>query len=302
MTHQYPTDVSNQINAIIVGHPTKKNKFCKHIQKVIREAEKYWQYLQDERQKSKGTEHKKKDKWFLYDAFLMDWEMGECVYFAGEESFVQFYMEEKPKPDPLSYLHSMIWSAVGQEYEGLELLDYQFILLAIIHDAQNLTAGRECIYFNPLKGDGLSDRLCRAVWHSLEKNQASKDIQGTINTAIRAVIAVLDGENTLSVNKPQGKDRQGEIETKSDKRQTITLQQFFNDYCDLSKRPDITSKREMLLREDREGRIKLPLVGKKKNYRKGQTYLFCLDSLLENWTTYRKKLTTLPPLKETGNK
>jgi len=85
-------------------------------------------------------------------------------------------------------------------------------------------------------------------------------------------------------------------------RQSITLQQFFKDYCDLSKRIDIDSKREMLLREYRKKNIKLPLVKKKKDYRRGQTYLFRLDELLNEWPNYRMKLTTLPPLKKSGNK
>jgi len=97
-------------------------------------------------------------------------------------------------------------------------------------------------------------------------------------------------------------DGQGGTKTEREKRERITLQQFFKDYCDLSSRPDIASKREMLLREHREERIKLPLVGKKKDYRKGQTYLFWLDELLNKWPTYQETLTTLPSLKKTGNK
>lgn len=97
-------------------------------------------------------------------------------------------------------------------------------------------------------------------------------------------------------------DGQGETKTKPDERQRITLQQFFKDYCDLSKRIDIDSKREMLLREYRKKKIKLPLVGTKKRYRKGQTYLFWLDNLLKKWPEYRLNLTTLPPLKKSGDK
>lgn len=76
----------------------------------------------------------------------------------------------------------------------------------------------------------------------------------------------------------------------------INLQQFFNVHCDLSDKPDLSSKRKMLLQEDGK-RIKLPLVGTKKDYRRGQTYLYLTDKLLTNWQTYRKILSTLPPLK-----
>jgi hypothetical protein len=58
----------------------------------------------------------------------------------------------------------------------------------------------------------------------------------------------------------------------------------------------------MLLREYRKKNIELPLVGNKEDYRKGQTYLFWLDELLDKWQTYRKDLPTLPPLKKSGDK
>lgn len=84
--------------------------------------------------------------------------------------------------------------------------------------------------------------------------------------------------------------------------QTITIKDFINKYCDLSEKPDIISKREMLLREDRQGRITLPVVGSKDSYRQGQTYLYYLNRLLNEWSNYRMTLTTLPPLKKSTNK
>jgi hypothetical protein len=213
-------EVSEQINEFIVGHPVKKNKFCKHIGKVIREAEKYGQYLQDEWQKAKEAgltrcdEKKDKQKWFFWSAFTNDWMVGDSVYFAGGEySGVQFYMEGKPKPDPLCYLSSMIWACVGQEYEGLERLDYQFVLLAIIHDAQNWQAGRERIYFNPTEGEGLSDRLSRAAWKRLESYKTPygfKDVRQTIETAIRAVKANLEQEE-------EGQSNGGKVDSPNEK-------------------------------------------------------------------------------------
>jgi hypothetical protein len=84
------------------------------------------------------------------------------------------------------------------------------------------------------------------------------------------------------------------------KEKRIKLKDFIKKYCDLSDKPDIDSKCEMLLRERRNKRIELPLVD--INYRPGQRYLYRLDDLLSNWSNYRMTLTTLPPLKESANK
>lgn len=206
-------EVANQINELIVGHPANKAKFHEHIEKIIREAEKYGQYLRSVWQKAKKAglthydENKDKKKWFWWTAYSNDWSWGECVYFDNDEWLnVQFYIEGEPKLDPLAYLHSMIWGSVGQVYEGLELLDYQFVLLAIIHDAQNWQAGREKIYFNPLEKKTLSDRLCQAVCHRLEKIQhrtfGSEDVHQTIETALRAVKAYL-----TSTRQPETKQK-----------------------------------------------------------------------------------------------
>ena len=287
--NQYFTDVWEQINEIIVGHPVKKDKFRKRISKVIGEAEKYWQYLQDQRQKSKDFSDEMKDKWFLWDAFLNDWEMGECVYFAGDEDlFVQFYMEEKPKPDPLSYLYSMIWGAVGQEYEGLEVLDYQFILLAIIHDVQNWQAGRELIYFNPRKGERLSDRLCRAVWRRLEKNQAPnvfKDVQVTINTAMLAVRANLEQE----------KDEHGSIESGEQVKKITKLTDFILNCCEDT--TSIPSKANRIHEFVKKGEIKF--MPKPINKTKGnQTKLYNEEKLRRIWPKLKEKIKSLPNLKD----
>lgn len=169
----------------------------KHTEKVIQKAEEYGQYLRTEWQKAKEaglTQHdnnKGGEEWFWWTAHMNDFMSGECVYFAYEECLdAQFYMNEKPKLDPLSYLSSMIWGSVGEDYNGLELLDYQFVLLAIIHDAQNWQAGRKRIYFNPLEKKTLSDRLCRAVWHHLESKIDSynfRDVKNTIKKALQKI-------------------------------------------------------------------------------------------------------------------
>lgn len=187
-------EVAKEINELIVGYPANKNIFCKHIGKVIQKAEEYGQYLRAEWQRAKEAgltqydENKEEGKWFWWTAWAQDNWKGKLVYFSGDEFLgVQFYIEGKPKPNPLGYLHSMIWGSVGQVYNGLELFDYQFVLLAIIHDAQSWQAGRERIYFNPLEGKILSDRLCQAVWHYLLDRFQDRDVQGIVGTALRVV-------------------------------------------------------------------------------------------------------------------
>ncbi len=101
---------------------------------------------------------------------------------------------------------------------------------------------------------------------------------------------------------PAGTER----ETSSDNaggtktKERITLKDFIKKHCDLSEKPDVDSKCEMLMREHRNERVKLPLV--KNKYRRGQRHLYWLDRLQDKWPTYRMTLTTLPPLKKSGNK
>ncbi len=194
-------EIANEIGEAFINNPQLKSAMIKHTEKVIQKAEEYGQYLRTEWQKAKEAglmqhdENKDKEKWSWWTALSKDWQWGEGVYFADNESLgVQFYIKGKPKPDPLSYLSSMVWGSVGEDYNGLELLDYQFVLLAIIHDAQNWQAGRKRIYFNPLQEKTLSDRLCRAVWNHLESKIDSynfRDVKNTIITALQTIKANL---------------------------------------------------------------------------------------------------------------
>jgi len=83
-------------------------------------------------------------------------------------------------------------------------------------------------------------------------------------------------------------------------KERIALKNFIKKHCDLSEKPDIHSKCEMLMREHRKDSIKLPIVNHK--YRRGQTKLYYLEKLRNNWPDYRMTLTTLPPLKKSDNK
>lgn len=224
-----------------------------------------------------------------------------------------------------------IISMRGVQYEGSQaLVFWQFIVPfledAIVHNldetletcrARGLKPEEPYIRESAMLLDGhLVDPVYRYMAYIDQhirgkgdpKSVRREDVTDRITEMVQYVAKCRDEiiQGIRASGKPLGKDGQGKRTSTGDKardrRERITLQQFFEDHCDLSKRPDIDSKREMLLREYRAGRIKLPLVGKKKDYRKGQTYLFWLDKLLDNWTTYRKTLTTLPPLKKSGNK
>jgi hypothetical protein len=189
--------------------------------------------------------------------------------------------EIRDNPNSKSYYpNPMLW-------EIDDKLCCYYATLAVIHDAMKVKP--------PLQlSEGVDQGAAYILYRYSSKATCPYGDDG-LDTALKYVKANIQSE-------AKEKTGQGETKTKSDGRQTITLQQFFKDHCDLSKRIDIESKREMLLREYRKKNIKLPLVGKKQNYRKGQTYLFYLDGLIDKWPTYRKALTTLPPLKKSGNK
>jgi hypothetical protein len=100
-------DVTNQINKLIIGQPANKNKFREHIERVIRELEKYRQYLLKQWQKAIEA------KWVFYDKNKDDnewtWilnaysEISKQTYFTVDErwrtskndmpSSAQFYIK-----------------------------------------------------------------------------------------------------------------------------------------------------------------------------------------------------------------
>ena len=203
-TQDFLSDIARQVGERILDD-TNKRLFKKHIVKVIIEAEKYRQYLHAEQKKAKAKGLTQYDEnrsggvywlrghegWFWWTPERdLDKLPYSGVYFPDIfDSF--FYIEGDPKPDPLDYLISMVFGCVGQEYNGLECLDYQFVLLAIIHDAQSWQAGRQRIYFSKL-GDTLPDRLCRAIWNQFESEDYQnpynfKDVRDTISTSLSAI-------------------------------------------------------------------------------------------------------------------
>jgi len=120
------------------------------------------------------------------------------------------------------------------------------------------------------------------------KNTALWEYDREILEIIRKMIAkMLNSDNGGNVGRTKIKER-------------IALKDFIKKYCDLSEKPDIDSKCEMLMREHRKNQIKLPLV--KHEYRQGQRKLYYLEKLIKNWPDYRMMLTTLPPLKKSDDK
>jgi len=81
---------------------------------------------------------------------------------------------------------------------------------------------------------------------------------------------------------------------KSD-RQSITLKNFINTYCNLSRKPVVESKVELLLKYNRKELITLPPLA--TTHRRGQSKFYYVDDLKSKWAEYQKKISTLPPLK-----
>jgi len=74
-----------------------------------------------------------------------------------------------------------------------------------------------------------------------------------------------------------------------------TLKSFIEVHCNLTGRPDIQSKVDLLHEYNRKQRIKLPKLAHR--YRRGQHKYYYDDDLKKNWPTYRRNMPTLPPLK-----
>lgn len=194
---------ASQIDELVVGKQQARDVFVKHIDKVMAEAEKYRKYLQAEYHKAKKAkrtlhaDQPKSDGWYWYTA----WSKGTTYYFDGEgtERWATFWMRGKPKLDPLDYLKSMVLGCVGQMCKTLEIIDYQFTLLSIIHDAQRWAAGQERIYFNPNSDRTLADSFCNDLCPRLFDEKRTyiptlRDVQVTIKTALEKVKSCMPAE------------------------------------------------------------------------------------------------------------
>lgn len=201
------SDIAEQVDELIVGK-TNKSLFKTHAVKVIKKAEKYNDYIHAEYNKAKKQNllsYKEKPKGDYYWFSSLSLTTDQTTWFDYfENEIVVFWSKGKLNPDPLDYLFRMIWGCAGVKYRELELLDYQLVLLAIIHDAQNWQAGRERIYFNPhLEKKTFPDRICLAAWSCLADYHNTYDfrhIRQTIDTALFAVKANLANEQQETKN------------------------------------------------------------------------------------------------------
>jgi hypothetical protein len=106
-------------------------------------------------------------------------------------------------------------------------------------------------------------------------------------------------KNHLRSGKIVGQDDSGKKPPKkqqiSENRQFLTLKQFIELYCDLTSKPDIQSKADLLHTYNRKKKIELPKPVHK--YKKGQHKFYYVDDLKNKWPIYQGKMPTLPPLK-----
>ena len=137
-------------------------------------------------------------------------------------------------------------------------------------------------------------------WDLDELHQLTFGIENSFNQFLNKVKMDLKAKQEEQTKPGTGEKTNGGNAGNTKPKQRITLKDFIKKHCDLSEKPDINSKCEMLMREHRIRRIKLPLV--EAEYRKGQTYLYWLEELHNNWPIFRMTLTTLPTLKGSSNK
>jgi hypothetical protein len=275
--------IAQRVDSLLIENSSAVGRFTKHLQSFADQENKHIEWLEKQKEKcfKKGM------------AFKISSDMKVPPKYESPARMFVIDCATKNYPAPKNE---------AEEYQR------NYVILASIHD-HILTQ------VEPIDKSILPEQSAFLIWSTLHEFWDSGPQRAFIERVFKRVQADLAGQKPATptdssgndsgyIHNAPGKDGRAANDTQQAKRPQITLQQFFGDYCDLSKRPDIDSKREMLLREHRKEKeeTKLPLVGKKKDYRKGQTYLFWLDELLANWTTYRKALTTLPPLKKSGNK
>jgi len=250
-------EVANKLNEAIISNPQLKSSIIKHIDKVMKEAQKYKDYLNRKynEAKKKGllTEDPipKGKNWYFCDSFdtvpskpkvhisgepdivhVSDLYFDDDVIAEVKAVKVRFWMKGMPDPDPFDYLESMVMARVGSLYKGLELIDYQSTLLAIIYDAQNWQAGSERIYFNPdpnidtpIHKQNFEDRICVKIWHNLTKDDYLQGndfdkVAHKIKTALLVVQQASGGKADLPNEKPE------ETEQKTTPAKIINIENF----------------------------------------------------------------------------
>ncbi|MFC1634141.1 hypothetical protein ACFL5Z_04815 [Planctomycetota bacterium] len=215
-------DIATQVDSLI-HNKNGKSLFQKHIDNMFREAEEYRKYLHAEYKKAskkgftESYDNKPKDCdcWHWYST-----NKNTNEYFMDDNDLdfssfpVCFWMKEQPKLDPLSYAYSMARGTTDRQHQNLALLDYQYFILACIHDCQRCAAGQTTIYFDPraiaLVLSGLEDcdfktTICGNVYstiYDLADETSAQTVQVTIQRALR------DVEADCTSLQPQEKDRE----------------------------------------------------------------------------------------------
>ena len=187
---------AERVDELVIGKQQAKDAFVKHIGKLMAEAEGYQEYLQAEYRKAKKAKrilHADKPKgndWNWYSASGSLGSNLKTYYFDNGEAY--FWTQGKLKLDPLDYLGSMAYGCRGQEHSALDLIDYQFAFLGIIHDMQRIRAGQEQIYFDLLANKTLADHVCNDVYNRLVMGDnisvsTLRDVRVIIQTALENV-------------------------------------------------------------------------------------------------------------------
>ena len=116
---------------------------------------------------------------------------------------VSFYMTRPPELDPLDYVFSMARGEPGEQHENLTILDYQYFILACIHDCQCYAAGQPPVYFDPRSVAacqeheivGFKDRICAKVSSILDDlpyhNLATHILKRTVQTVQRTIVLAM---------------------------------------------------------------------------------------------------------------
>lgn len=223
---------ANQVDESVVGNQQVKDVFVKHTDKVMTKAKKYQKYIQSkyrEAQKAGHTANMKitpienvKDglKVFLQDkrpegdGWIWYSNSDTPYYFDGQRA--SFWMQGEPNLDPLDYLKRMFYNCKAQMGKVLELVDYQYASLTIIHDLQRWQAGYEEIYFykdDKIKAlaDKFIDYLClkRLSYDAVNyiPIETLRKVQGIIGTALECVRIDLDGTKQIDKEKVKTQTR-----------------------------------------------------------------------------------------------
>lgn len=202
------SDVVVQVDKLILKKGAKR-LFQKHLDKVFREAVKYGKYLNAEynKAKEKGLIRYEEQPscggkdWHWYTA-----SPGNTTpeYFMDDEDVLAgwacFWMQGPPKLDPLSFLFSMARGCVGKQHENLALLDYQYVIVACIHDQNSWVAGQTPIYFDHSDHKEFKYRICKKILQKIGEPKHGSTVQTTIQMALQAV------QNDCTKGQPKAED------------------------------------------------------------------------------------------------